>query len=57
MNASTIAQDSFASGKLAADNSELKKTKQPDPVLQHRRPPSFSSTRLWSPRVNLTAFE
>ena len=22
-----------------------------------RRPPSFSSTRLWSPRVNLTAFE
>ena len=35
MNASTIAQDSFASGKLTADNSELKKIKQPDPVLQH----------------------
>jgi len=35
MNASTITQDSFASGKLAADNSELKKTEPPDPVLQH----------------------
>ena len=35
MNASTIAQDSFASRKLAADNAELKKTDQPDPVLQH----------------------
>ena len=35
MNASTIAKDSFASGKLAADNAELKKTDQPDPVLQH----------------------
>ena len=35
MNASTIAKDSFASGKLAADNAELKKTEPPDPVLQH----------------------
>ena len=35
MNASTIAKDSFASGKLAADNAELKKTEQSDPVLQH----------------------
>ena len=35
MNASKIAQDSFASRKLAVDNSELKKTEQPDPVLQH----------------------
>ena len=35
MNASTMAQKSFASGKLTADNSELKKIKQPDPVLQH----------------------
>ncbi len=26
-------------------------------TLNARRPPSFSSTRLWSPRVNLTAFE
>ena len=25
--------------------------------LSARRPPSFSSTRLWSPGVNLTAFE
>jgi hypothetical protein len=35
MNASKIAQDSFASRKLAVDSSELKKTEQPDPVLQH----------------------
>ena len=35
MNASTMAQKSFASRKLAADNAELKKTEQPDPVLQH----------------------
>ena len=35
MNASTISQKSFASGKLAADNAELKNTEQPDPVLQH----------------------
>ena len=35
MNASTMAQKSFASRKLAADNSELKKTEPPDPVLQH----------------------
>ena len=35
MNASTISQKSFASGKLAADNAELKKTEPPDPVLQH----------------------
>lgn len=35
MNASTIAKDSFASGKLAADNAELKKTEQSNPVLQH----------------------
>ena len=26
-------------------------------IVSIRRPPSFSSTRLWSPRVNLTAFE
>ena len=35
MSASTIAQESFASRKLAIDSSELKKTEQPDPVLQH----------------------
>lgn len=35
MNASTMAQKSFALRKLAADNAELKKTDQPDPVLQH----------------------
>ena len=35
MNASTMAQKSFASRKLTADNAELKKTDQPDPVLQH----------------------
>ena len=35
MNASMMAQKSFASRKLAADNAELKKTEQPDPVLQH----------------------
>ena len=35
MNSSKIAQDSFASRKLAVDSSELKKTEQPDPVLQH----------------------
>ena len=35
MNASKIAQDSFASRKLEVDSSELKKTEQPDPVLQH----------------------
>ena len=35
MNASTMAQKSFASRKLVADNAELKKTDQPDPVLQH----------------------
>ena len=35
MNASTMAQKSFASKKLAADNAELKKTEQPNPVLQH----------------------
>ena len=26
-------------------------------VVKHRRPPIFSSTGLWSPGVNLTAFE
>ena len=35
MNASTIAQKSFASRKLAHDGSETEKTEQPDPVLQH----------------------
>lgn len=35
MNTSTIAQESFASRKLAVNSSELKKTEQPDPVLQH----------------------
>ena len=35
MNASTIAQKSFASRKLAEDSSNLKKTEQHDPVLQH----------------------
>ena len=35
MNASKMAQKSFASRKLAADNAKLKKTEQPDPVLQH----------------------
>ena len=35
MNASTMAQKSFVSRKLVADNSELKKTDQPDPVLPH----------------------
>ena len=35
MNASTMAQKSFVSRKLVADNAELKKTDQPDPVLQH----------------------
>ncbi len=35
MNASTMAQKSFVSRKLAEDNAELKKTEQSDPVLQH----------------------
>ena len=35
MNASKITTRSFASSKLAQESSEIKKTEQPDPVLQH----------------------
>jgi hypothetical protein len=35
MNASKITKKSFASSKLAQNNIEIEKTKQPDPVLQH----------------------
>ena len=45
MNASTMAQKSFASRKLVADNAELKKTDQPDPVLQHLENLHLSLTR------------
>ena len=35
MNASKITKKSFASSKFAPVRSEMKKTEQPDPVLQH----------------------